>query len=553
MLTPDRPPPEDYYQNNCRTLFGFVVEQYGELLDDEAQAQLRCYRNLSDDAQRLFARLLTRKGPLLRIDSLGYAEIADLAGALTELTQHHFIVRQPAAPADQILALLKKPELLTFADEYLGGRVPLPKQLKKEQMVCALLSQRTEAQLLHPIRQALDWLKVADTDLWWLVRLLYFGDAVQDWSAFVIRDLGMVRYEPVSMRSKRFTNRADLQLDLQYRRYSQLSRRIDEFPGLAAVLLACMTGEQARRQPLTDRFVRARRDRTLVRLGRWHERLAQPQLACQAYASVQLHPARERMVRVLHKHGDTAQAASWLDKIRTQPLSDEEAQFAERFGKRGGGHQPPVTEIEIDHVRSDVEAQGLELYLQQAEHRHADVEYMWGAHVENSLLRTLTGLLYWEAIFADVPGAFTNPFQFGPNDLYQEDFVSPRRELIHQIEATLQEDDALIEALLQTSERKQGIANSLVSWRLLQHIPLQAFIEAMPAADIRKLCHFMIRHLAERKSGLPDLFVAYAPGCYELVEVKGPADQLQPGQRVWFKHFARLGIPARVLKLKVTA
>jgi len=567
MLTPDRPPPEDYYQNNSRSLFGFVLERYAELLDDDARRQLHRFNELSDDAQRLFARLLTRKGPLIRVDSLKYAEISSCERALAELAAAQFIRRRPAVPADQVLALLKKSELLDFAGQYLPSSLHLPKQMRKEQMMCALLSHRADAQLQRPLADALDWLQIADPSLWWLVRLLYFGDAVQDWSAFVIRDLGMVRYETVAMRSQRFSSHADLQVDLTYRRYSNLSRRIDEFPGLAEDLLARIAAAEAAQQRPVDRFVRARRNRTLVRIGRWHERLQQPQLACQAYASVPLHPARERMVRVLHKYGEADAAASWLAKIRSQPLSDEEAQFAERFGKRGAGYQPPVTELGIEAVRTDVEQQGLELFLQHAEQEtrqqpgqvaervvrqeQVDPDYMWGAHVENSLVRTLTGLLYWEAIFADVPGAFTNPFQFGPNDLYQEDFAEPRRHIIERIEADLQHDKELVTALLTTSEQKQGIANALVNWRLLEHIPLAEFLRAMPADDIRKLCHFMIRNLAERKSGLPDLFVAYAPQRYEFVEVKGPNDQLQPGQRVWLQHFERLGIPARVLKLKV--
>ncbi len=552
MLTPDRPPPEDYYQNNCRALFGFVLKHYASLLDSEAEASLHRFQHLSDDGQRLFARLLSRKGPLIRTDSLSYAEISDMDAALAELAHSGFINLQPAAAADQVLNLLRKPELYAFADQRTSS-AQLPKQLRKEALINALLSTRTDAQLLTALRQTLHWLAIADTHLWWLVRLLYFGDTVQDWSAFVIRDLGMVQYERVAMRTQRFSNIDDLQQDLHYRRYSSLSRRIDEFPGLAEDLLRRML----HREPAStavDRFVRARRDRTLIRLGRWHERLQQPRLACDAYGAVQLHPARERMVRVLHKQGDEALASRWLEKIRAAPFSDEEAQFAERFGKRGGGFQPAVTDLCIDAPRADIEQRGLELYLAHvASQSPDDVDDMWGAHVENSLVRTLTGLLYWDAIFADVPGAFTNPFQFGPNDLYQEDFFVPRRQMIQDIEAALQDDNALREALMTTSKVKQGTANSLVSWRLLEHIPLPDFLQAIPASHIRKLCHFMIRNLAERKSGLPDLFIAYGPGRYELVEVKGPTDQLQPGQRVWLQHFDRLDIPARVLKLKVSA
>ena len=78
------------------------------------------------------------------------------------------------------------------------------------------------------------------------------------------------------------------------------------------------------------------------------------------------------MVRVLHKQGQTAQAEACLAEIRAQPFSDEEAQFAERFGKRGGGYQPPVTELRIDIPRADIEQQGLEMWLEHVAHRWWD-------------------------------------------------------------------------------------------------------------------------------------------------------------------------------------
>ena len=51
---------------------------------------------------------------------------------------------------------------------------------------------------------------------------------------------------------------------------------------------------------------------------------------------------------------------------------------------------------------------------------------------------------------------------------------------------------------------------------------------------------------------MPDLLVFYPDGRYELIEVKGPNDQLQPVQRLWFKQFEALEVPARVLKIKLS-
>ncbi len=357
MLTPDTPPPEDYYQNNCLTLF------------NQVKRQLERFLLLSVDAQRLFARLLTRKGPLLRVDALNYVEVADLEGALAELTTTHFIRRQPQAPADRLLNLLRKNELtLAFTPVF-------PKSLKKADMIDLLCGRYSDLQIYTQLTKFTAWLRIADAQIWWLVRLLYFGDRAQDWSAFVIRDLGMVRYEQFPMGSKRFNHPEDLALDLYYRQLSHLSRRVDEHPGLAQELVATL------QERVEERFICARRNRALLRIGQWCERQEAHEVAVRAYAAVEQHPARERIVRVLHKSGRTADAERWLANIKQAPLCDEERQFVQRFGKRQAGYQPPTTYIDIECARTDIEQQALELILAPGE---------WGLHVENSLVRTLT-------------------------------------------------------------------------------------------------------------------------------------------------------------------
>jgi hypothetical protein len=175
----------------------------------------------------------------------------------------------------------------------------------------------------------------------------------------------------------------------------------------------------------------------------------------------------------------------------------------------------------------------------------------WGVHSENSLLKTLTGLIYWEAIFSPQPGAFTNPFQVAPHDLYEPDFVSLRAQEIAGIESRIGSNADLATHLQKISHAKQGIANPLVSWGLLQTISLEQWLEALPGDWIRALSHFLIRNLKDYRKGFPDLFVSHPDGTAEFVEVKGPGDQLQPQQRAWFETFHGLDIRARVIRLKL--
>ena len=117
MLTPHRPPPEDYYQNNCVTLLQFVAQHYQLALSRPAELAINQYLAASSDAQRLLARILSRKGPYFKSTSLDYPEVLDAQLARDELVARGLIVVQPSAPLDQLLHLLTKKEILSiFSD-----------------------------------------------------------------------------------------------------------------------------------------------------------------------------------------------------------------------------------------------------------------------------------------------------------------------------------------------------------------------------------------------------------------------------------------------------
>ncbi|MEM7100773.1 MAG: VRR-NUC domain-containing protein [Pseudomonadota bacterium] len=532
MLTPDQPAPEDYYQNNCLSLLHFVRERFPKVVANLGLAgQIEGYIALSDDGQRLFARLLTRKGSIFRVDKLTYAEITSLPDALEELQQACLVKADGEPPADQLLGKLTKAEVKELF------RLDAPKNARKDEIVLNILSRYSEHRIREQIKNYCTWVEICFPQIWWLVRLLYFGDSVQDWSAFVLRDLGVVQYEPVPLQDQYLAEPDRLNQELVVRRLSGLSYRLEEHPGLAECLIGNLCDISG------DRLINRSRDRSLLRIGRYAEKAQVQNLAVSAYQAVARHPARERLARIYAKQGQQDRCDEVMQAMAQAPWCGEESQFVQRFGKRNAGFQPQTDELEVCRLGESVEQQVLEVLTQQGG---------WGVHCENSLVRTLTGLLYWPVIFAPVPGAFTNPFQGGPNDLYYADFVESRQQQLVEHEAQFTDTSSLRTYMLALQSKKWGVANSLVNWYLLEHFSLDMFLDAMPAEHVLKLTRFLIRNLNTRRSGLPDLFISCPGGGYELVEVKGPGDQLQPGQRVWLQNLDAMGIPNRVIKVKIS-
>lgn len=63
-------------------------------------------------------------------------------------------------------------------------------------------------------------------------------------------------------------------------------------------------------------------------------------------------------------------------------------------------------------------------------------------HSETRILTTLFGLLFWDIIFADIPGAFETAFQSAPLDMFEDSFFYARKGLIDTRLSELREGTA---------------------------------------------------------------------------------------------------------------
>ena len=536
ILQPRIPPPPDYYRDNLLRVLEHVWNRYADLLDSEAAHFIDKVGAASRLAQRLYARLVTRKGPYIRLDRLQYREIHDLPGAVDELVRTGLVQCNAEAPAETLLALFTKGELTALFDR----RAATKKALLRD-----ILERHPETAIRERLRGSTDWLCLADRQSLDLLQLLFFGNSSlggphRDLTTFVLEDLGTLRFENyrVSLDQRLFNDRRELQRYCAARDLHELSRRADEDADTADAVLAAIMALPDAPARLEKRLL----DRTLNRLGRWFERTGNADQALACYARSRSHPARERRVRILTKLGDEATAQTLLDEITADPLGPEEQNFAARFRGRRTAPTPPVTQVPLETGRAgSIETQALDrLQASGGE----------GWHLENRLPLGLAGLAFWNVVFAPVDRAFLNPYQAGPLDLFWEDFAIQRRALLAATTAVLAEPERFARTLRATLEDKAGTVNCLVSWNHLDRYRLDRILETVPHGVLFPLVCHMIENLWRARTGFPDLLVLYGARDYEFVEVKGPNDQLQPAQRAWFSYFQRNGCNARVLKFK---
>lgn len=534
--------PVDYYRRNFVTAIDFVERYYRDLLNKDELSLIARFRVCSIEAQCLYVRMLMRKGELFRQDQLNYAEIEDAGAAADELERCKLIAIDAFGGAsDKLLQawlnLLRKHELAQLTGK--------PLRLSRGQLLAeaGALDRADIARHFSGLSRVFQLLGNDEVDV---ITLLFFANTRQTLAEFVIRDLGIMRYEAyeIDQQSRFFRSRAEID---DYRLCAKLRDAWEE--GSIDEPLQVLT---ALPHSTTHPHLKRRVDRLAAHLLREIERRVEPTLALQHYQQWQIRDTFERIARLHEKCGDAHAAYALCEQIIASQLLDREAEFIKKFSRKLAksinrtallgdfDYRPPIRLITLPFD----EELSVEIICQQHLMQDADCFY-----VENGLFNALFGLTFWPAIFANVPAAFVNSFQLAPKDIYDREFRSRRSALIDDLLAISADDARSAAHMLDVYHKKFGIDNSFVSWQLLDEALLQLALQRIPAAHRVAIFDRMLQDLGNRCSGFPDLIVFDETG-YRLVEVKGPGDTLQDNQLSWMRYFAQHGIAHEVLHVR---
>ncbi|KAF7351105.1 Fanconi-associated nuclease [Mycena sanguinolenta] len=175
----------------------------------------------------------------------------------------------------------------------------------------------------------------------------------------------------------------------------------------------------------------------------------------------------------------------------------------------------------------NVEARALQHY--------DEVHGFKGIHSETQILTTLFGLLFWDIIFAEVPGAFETPWQTGPLDIGEDSFYYARQQLIEERLRKINNGEApTILTRHDELHREKKTCCIGVHWDFCERQDLLEIVECLGGDALSSICRLFCEDYDGRHSGGPDLIV-WNPETKEckFVEVKGPGDSLQENQKLW--------------------
>lgn len=543
------PPPAFYYLTNFERALAWLGERYDDLLDAAERAFVAEFARLPQASRALLVRMLMRNGSDFRASKLAYDEIGCPLDAAAPLAALGWVDPAPALTLDALFALSTRADLLKMFPSlgaHAGERKP--EWLERLRPAYGDVAQPLEAWCAQADDRVL---RVTVGALCERLRLMFFGNLHQDWTEFVLADLGVFQYEsvPFAPSSRAFQQRADVDAYLALHACrAALDAWPDELP-FDELLDAIDVVECA--QP----WLATRRAKLLFTLGQTCERRADWDTALDAYARSAWPGSRHRRIRVLERCERVADALALALDARERFESDEERQRVERMlprlqrrlgqpVERARG-APVVSRETLVLARPDASVSVEYAVRDHLAQPGAPVHY-----VENTLINSLFGLLCWEPVFAAVPGAFFHPFQRGPADLHAPDFAVRRADAFAACFAQL-ESGAYQDTIRRHYATKTGLQSPFVFWGVLTDELLDDALACLPPEHLRLWFTRLLADIRSNRSGLPDL-VRFWPGerRYELIEVKGPGDRLQDNQTRWLAYCVAHGIPVRVVDVE---
>ena len=537
-----------YYLRNAEQVIRLCLSQYAQLLLPDERQALERLLSLEVPARALLIRMVMRKGTVFRTDALCYSEVPDLDEAITALAEAALVDAQPALSLVTLCELSRREECRELVRQRLPDAT-FTASTRKTDLVTALLASVAD----NPLKPVHEWwpaapfqvIELSCSDLFDRLRLMFFGNLYQNWSEFVLTELGLQQFEPVPLtaESRPFHNRAEVDLYLQLHQLQQQAAEGEPIEVLCESLPSSIDCD----------WIDYRRQKVLFQLGREAERRQQTELALTLYQQSQHREAQLRALRIQEKRELPEQVLQWASEAYARILQPEILVGLQRIQQRCARKAkldyaaPTAIEIPVESVVLPKPEQGRVEQAVITSLSNSDTELF---HVENRLFTGLFALLFWPALFAPVRGAFFNPFQSGPADLYRPGFIEPRATWLDEGFAQLH-SGAYRQTILQRLEHKQGISCSLIHWPCLSPALVEAALAVIPAAHLEAVFRHLLLDLRHHRRGLPDLIALNrTAGEYRLIEVKGPGDRLQDHQRLWLQAMLQQGMPVSVLNVR---
>ncbi|MFN8391219.1 MAG: exonuclease domain-containing protein [Bdellovibrionota bacterium] len=539
--------PENYYLEHFRDFMRSVERTYSSYLADTERHLVERFFELTDDEQRMFARVSNRMGTVFMRSSFRYPEIRSIPAAIDGLIEKGFLCAPESHHLETCLDFLGKEQLFALLSECLSGeswcpkrtwpKVRLQTEARERVGFAHLKASSLYAELV--LRQYVEELRY--------LCFLAFGDMHSDLKLYTLRDLGIRRS---NSRPKEFTQRFASTQEARSEFFFRTLR--EELRGAEPAAYLAAFSQRESWPPVCGNGAMMAREKILLEAAHALQQAKDLSSALAILSEATGEQATQKRIRLLHALGKSDAVRAELQTIFDEPLSAELLQFAEEFTamKFGQVRKSSVT-------RALEQAETLRLngrYRGRPEQGVVDyfcADGVHAFHVENDLWLTLFGCLFWDELFEGEAAALHSEFERLPRDLILGTFYDRNQERLEQKVASLREPGVAERILRDTVSRQRGKPNGLFSWGSLDELQLIEFINACAAskADPCAVLLRMAKDFERSKRGYPDLLVLQG-GRPVFIEVKSFGDKLQHAQLRQLRFLSDCGFETRIIRVE---
>lgn len=527
--------PAYYYRDHFVEMLQFVEKTYREMLAEEHRAFVVRFHELSQDAQCLLIRMINRRGAVFNRTQFKYAEISNIQAAADALIDYGHARPLVARDYAAFLACLTKSALLDGARAAGFGSGVRTSWSKPVLMDFFLARIPFDAAIEHCGGES--FVALANIRPIEFLLYLYFGKTAEDLKNFALRDLGVLRTNSETAFSARFSNADEAHACFHY------SQVLDRIEVRSADVYQRAAADILEGPPRTTEYVADLAGGAACLVGQFFEKQGDRDLAEQLYRFGGSADCRERLVRLLHRRGDTSAAGDLLRQMIDDPESDDEHLFAIDFYARkfGGRRTGLCTEllragrtITVDDTHRGNPEAGVAAVL-----RRQGTQVFFA---ENTLWLSLFGLLFWDELFE--AGQMNSGFDWIPHCLRDRTFF---KRFAMRIEEKLQavRSGNAFPIVLRTVAAKWGRPNGIFAWDRVQMTALRALIDGASAFGLADMLRAMCDDFRGMRDGFPDL-MEVRDGKVSFVEVKTEGDAIRRNQLTRLRQLGNASIPAEI-------
>lgn len=529
--------PEKYYLAHARELFGFVLNECQHLLEEAHTAYIETFATMSEDAQCMLVRCLTRKHRFLKTSSLVYPEISSTSNALKELTAQSYVSTAMSSDWPDLVGILTKPQLasvLRDAQCSITNATPKSVLVELAQDVVNPDSPQLESLFQNYVvrRQShtIDY-----------IFFLFFGDLRHRFQKFAMRDLGVLKTrKTIGKTVARFDCKVEAlsAFALQVRRRDFMLKPDQVYADTAHYLLNT--------EAIGHSAIETK-NKLLLAVG---NSVAEhnSELAIQLWRASNDTQATVKWIRETYKHDKNALKAE-LESMRKAELAAPTQLFIEDFYARK--YSGKRTSVFTDILRESARTIPVdEAYLNDAEEgviQHYYSQNVQALFTENKLWRVLFAFSFWDLLFGKAHVQHSE-FDRLPALLRNGSFYQTFQSEIENRLVCLESPEVLLSQFTRLATLHYGKSTGLFRWNASLLDAVTPCLLHSPRDAIAKVLRRMAQDYRHTKDGYPDLMVI-DEGKLRFEEVKAPGDVLRPNQLVSINRLRRAGFQVDVTQV----